>query len=390
MAIYVALHYDVAMQNKSGAGLKVPAEKQVLVLQGGGALGAYQAGAYEALAAAGHEPEWITGISIGAINAAIIAGNTRENRVPRLKAFWHKVSSGLQGASAFPGDHGRIWFNETSSMLSTVFGVPGFYRPHLFSPFFAVPGSSNATSFYETTPLRETLSELVDFQILNARATRLSVGAVSLTTGQITYFDNSAEDLRVEHIMASGALPPAFAPVKIGDDHFWDGGIVSNTPLRFVVDDPDHTRNLCVFQVDLFSSHGKLPGTIIEAAEREKEIRYASRSIMNSNAIQEDDALRDSVRKLIAKLPEEMQNDPDVIKLKSEARDNGITVMHLVNRSTNFDTQNKDNEFSRLSVEEHWASGFADAQQALQSPDWLNRDMPEHCMVSFDTGKKMS
>jgi NTE family protein len=378
------MRHNIAMQQKP---ITTP-EKNVLVLQGGGALGAYQAGAYEALMQAGQEPEWIAGISIGAINASIIAGNKPEHRIKKLRAFWEKVSSGLQGYSYFPGAQGRTLFNETSSMLSTFFGVPGFYTPRIIPPFLSWPGSQAAVSFYDTSPLFDTLSELVDFKILNSQAVRLSIGAVSLTTGEIKYFDTNEEEIRVEHIIASGALPPAFAPVKIDNDYYWDGGLVSNTPLRLVIDDADQSRNLCIFQIDLFSSRGIIPKTMVEAAEREKEIRYASRAVMNTHAVQQDNALREAVRNLIARLPSDLQNDPEVIQLKQSARENGVTLVHLINRSDETDTQNKDNEFSRLSMEDHWNSGKTDAVKSLKSDQWLKRKIPEQCLVVLNAGKK--
>jgi len=187
MAFFVAMHYDAAMQQNS-------AEKRVLVLQGGGALGAYQAGAYEALMAAGQEPEWIAGISIGAINAAIIAGNAPEARVKKLREFWEKLSSGLQGASLIPGTEGRSLFNEMSSWMATIFGIPGFYSPRLISPLLSWPGTASALSFYDTSPLRDTLNEIVDFDLLNSGHVHFSVGAVNVATGNFVYFDNSGAE----------------------------------------------------------------------------------------------------------------------------------------------------------------------------------------------------
>ncbi len=211
-------------------------EKNILVLQGGGALGAYQAGAYEALKNTGNELSWIAGISIGAINAAIIAGNRPENRVAKLREFWNKLSSGLQGVSFIPGDNGRSLFNELSSLTAAMFGIPGFYSPRMISPFFSWPGTASATSFYDTAPLRETLLELVDFKLINDGSTRLSVGAVNVQSGNFRYFDTTTDKITVDHIIASGALPPGFPPVLIEGQYYWDGGLVSNTPLHHVLD----------------------------------------------------------------------------------------------------------------------------------------------------------
>lgn len=363
-------------------------EKRVLVLQGGGALGSYQAGAYEALVQHGQEPEWIAGISIGAINAAIIAGNTPENRILKLRTFWDKLSSGLQGASVVPGHQGRSLFNELSSLTATVFGIPGFYSPRLISPLFSRPGSAGALSFYDTAPLRDTLLELVDFDLLNSGKIRLSIGAVNVCSGNFKYFDTATEKLRVEHIMASGALPPGFPPVLIDGEYYWDGGLVSNTPLYHVIDAADRHENLCIYQVDLFSARGPLPKTILESAEREKEIRFSSRTRLSTAAAESEMRLRNAARNLFKKLPKEMLDDPDAKILIENARSSSITVMHVIKRPTDSDSQSKDYEFSRLSMDEHWKDGRNDVVKSFESPAWLSRKIPAYGMVTFDHGRK--
>ncbi len=374
-----ALHI-AAMQHKI--------EKQILVLQGGGALGAYQAGAYEALALAGLEPDWIAGISIGAINAALIAGNAPENRVKNLRAFWEKVSSGLQGPSYLPGDHGRSLFNETSSWLTTLFGIPGFFTPRFPPPAFASPGTDAALSFYDTAPLRQTLSDLIDFNILNTNGKRVSVGAVNVKSGNFKFFDTANDRLSADHIMASGALPPGFPPIVIDGQSYWDGGLVSNTPLQYVIDEARGDRDLCIFQVDLFSSQGLVPKTILEAAEREKEIRFSSRTRLNTTAALETQRLHKAARNLFDKLPAELRDDPDARILTENGREAAITVLHLINRPTAPDSQSKDYEFSRLSVEEHWLAGRNDVEHSLSQPAWRNRERPKHGMKTFDLTRK--
>jgi NTE family protein len=383
MANHVAMHYIAAMQNPASTST----EKQILVLQGGGALGAYQAGAYEALVTSGIEPEWLAGISIGAINGALIAGNPKEKRVAALREFWNKLSSGLQGPSFVPGQEGRTLFNEVSSWTATMFGIPGFFSPRLMSPLFAWPSSLGSTSFYDTAPLRETLNTLIDFDYLKKGPMRLTVGAVNVKTGNFKYFDTTTDELRAEHIMASGALPPGFPAVLIGDDYYWDGGLVSNTPLNQVIDTSAPTDNLCIYQVDLFSSEGILPTTIMEAAEREKEIRYSSRTRAMTKAAMADMALKKSVQSLIKKLPAEWRQDADVKTLLEKARDGGITVMHVINRPTAYDTHAKDYEFSRLSMEEHWQRGHDAVTRSLKSKAWKARQIPADGMVTFDHGK---
>ena len=375
------MHYNAAMQQNSAT------EKNILVLQGGGALGVYQAGAYEALMGLGKEPTWIAGISIGAINAAIIAGNRPENRVSKLKTFWDKLSSGLQGFSMFPGDQARSFFNEMSSLTATMFGIPGFFSPRMISPLFAWPGTPSATSFYDTTPLRETLLELVDFNLINTGPIRLSIGAVNVRSGNFRYFDTTTDKITVDHIMASGALPPGFPPVLIEGEYYWDGGLVSNTPLYHVIDAADRSMNLCIFQVDLFASEGLMPRTLLEAAEREKEIRFSSRTRMSTTAAMSEQKLRKAAMNLLKKLPTELQNDPDVKILKDSAREAGITVMHLIKRATGTDTQSKDYEFSRLSMDEHWHEGLSDVKKSFASKAWKNRKIPDMGMITFDGEK---
>ena len=377
------MHYIAAMQNPTPS----PTEKQVLVLQGGGALGAYQAGAYEALVKSGVEPEWLAGISIGAINGALIAGNPKEKRVAALREFWNKLSSGLQGPSLVPGQEGRTLFNEVSSWTATMFGIPGFFSPRLMSPLFSWPGTTGSTSFYDTEPLKQTLNTLIDFNYLNKSPMRLTIGAVNVKNGNFKYFDTTKDKLRADHIMASGALPPGFPAVLIDGDYYWDGGLVSNTPLNQVIDASDPTDNLCIYQVDLFSSEGVLPTTIMEAAEREKEIRYSSRTRAMTKAAMADVALKKAAQNLLKKLPAEWQQDPDAKILAEQARDGGITVMHVINRPTAYDTHAKDYEFSRLSMEEHWQRGHDAVTSSLKSKAWNSRQIPAHGMVTFDHGK---
>src|SRR5213079_1374683 len=305
------------MDHSNPAPATTPAKAQpVLVLQGGGALGSYQAGAFHALCRAGFEPEWVAGISIGAINAAIIAGNEGEKRVDRLKEFWEMVSSPVPWNPVTAGDRARSLFNETSAALIAAFGVPGFFTPRIPPAPLWPPGSPQSQSYYDTAPLRRTLERLVDFDRINDLKTRLSVGAVGVTSGNFTYFDNvsfkkQGKKIGPEHIMASGALPPGFPSIEIDGEHFWDGGIASNTPLDYVLD-AEVANDLLIFQVDLFSARGLLPRSLLEAAEREKDIRYSSRTRLNTDKNRQVHNTRKALRELIGKLPDNLRNDPSV------------------------------------------------------------------------------
>src|ERR1700730_17516896 len=362
--------------------------KRVLVLQGGGALGSYQAGAYQALCHHGFEPEWVAGISIGAINAAIIAGNAPENRVERLKEFWETVSSPVSWSPVVQGDRARSLFNETSAALIATFGVPGFFAPR-FPPAPLWPqGSPQSQSVYDTPPLRATLERLVDFDRINDLKTRLSVGAVSVTTGNFKYFDNFefrklGKKIGPEHIMASGALPPGFPSIVIDGEHFWDGGIATNTPLDFVLD-AEINRDLLIFQVDLFSARGPLPVSLLEAAEREKDIRFSSRTRMNTDKNKQVHDARMALRELMGKLPDHLKNDPSVEILCKAARENTVTVVHLIYRSKNYESSSKDYDFSHIGMVEHWGSGARDVHLSMRHKDWLERPQSGETMVTYD------
>ena len=358
-------------------------EKVVLVLQGGGALGAYQAGVYEALTACEHTPNWVAGISIGAINAALIVGNPPERRVERLRAFWKMVSSVLLAEPVIPGEHARSLFNQTSASLAALFGLPGFFEPRLPPALAFPPGAPEALSVYETSPLRSTLEKLVDFDLINTGKTRLSVGTVNIRTGNFVYFDNRRQPIGPEHIMASSALPPGFPPIEIDGEHYWDGGLVSNTPLQYVLDEVPRPEML-VFQVDLFSATGPMPRTLPDVSEREKDIRYSSRTRLNTDAFRLHQSMRRAAHRLVAKLPEELKDDPDARLLRELSCNAAVTIVHLIHRRKNYFTQSKDFEFSRHSVEEHWDSGAKDVRRTFRHKDWQERTRPTEGVTVFD------
>lgn len=373
----------------------IPATAQrVLVLQGGGALGSYQAGAYQALCHHDFEPEWVAGISIGAINAAIIAGNPREKRVGRLKEFWEMVSSPVPWNPVGNGDRARSLFNETSAALIATFGVPGFFTPRVPPAPLWPQGSPQSLSYYDTAPLKKTLERLVDFDRINDGKTRLSVGAVGVTSGNFRYFDNVemrklGKRIGPEHIMASGALPPGFPSVEIDGEHFWDGGISSNTPLDYVLDE-ETSRDLLIFQIDLFSARGELPVSLLEAAEREKDIRFSSRTRMNTDKNKQVHNTRKALRELMGKLPDYLQSDPSVEILCKAAKENTVTVMHLIYRSKVYESSSKDYDFSRVGMVEHWSSGERDVHLSMRHKDWLERPQSGETMVTYDLARDAS
>jgi len=339
----------------------------VLVLQGGGALGAYQAGVYEGMVEQGFAPDWVTGVSIGAINGALIAGNPVERRLERLREFWDRVSSGLPwnplAQWAEMRAPLRAGLNRFSAAAAATFGVPGFFFPRIPPALFAPDATREALSIYDTSPLRSTLGELVDFDFLNReQRVRLSVGSVNVQTGNSVYFDNRECKLGADHIMASGSLPPGFPPVVIDGEHYWDGGIVSNSPLWYVMDDSPNINALIV-QVDLFSARGELPANLDQVLERAKDIRYSSKTRFNTNRVKELENLRRALSRLLEKLA------------------------HLLNRRFAHSANSKDYEFSRTTVRELWQAGLDDVRRTRAHRDWFKATEVESGVRVFDLSR---
>jgi len=340
------------------------------VLQGGGSLGAYQAGAYEGLAEAGIVPDWITGVSIGAINAALIAGNPPKLRVERLRTFWDRISAGAPLILPPEFDPIRLTFNRISALGAATFGINGFFTPRLPPPYLARDGSPDALSFYDTAPLKRTLEELVDFDLINNHAMRLSVGAVNVRTGDSVYFDNRHKRLTADHVRASGALPPGFPPIVIEGEEYWDGGIVSNSPLWYVLDDSPRL-NALIIQIDLFSAKGELPQNLNQVLERAKDIQYSSKTRFNTKRVKELNDLHDVLGRLLDKLPPQLRNSPDGRELHRLCDQGHITIAHLINRRLQYSAQSKDYDFSRTTVNELWAAGLEDVRRSVANADML-------------------
>jgi NTE family protein len=358
-------------------------EECILVLQGGGALGAYQAGVYEVLERSWHSPSWIAGISIGAINAALIAGNPPERRVERMREFWNLVSSQLALHPTGFAATQRNLHNEASASLAILFGLPGFFSPRFPAAPFQPQGTTGSISYYDTTPLLATLERLVDFDLLNSGKVRLSVGAVNVRSGNFRYFDTAEQRIDARHIMASGALPPGFPPIEIDGEYYWDGGLVSNTPLQYVLDQPGPHHRL-VFQVDLFSAQGPMPANLAQVSEREKEIRFSSRTRLNTDSELQKQAIAQAARRLMAKLPNALKKDPDALALLARQHEAAVSVVHLIYRSKKFESQSKDYEFSRASMEDHWQAGSDDMAHTLRHAIWTGRKQPSTGVHTFD------
>jgi NTE family protein len=353
-------------------------DRIALIFQGGGALGAYQAGVYEALHEAGIEPDWVTGVSIGAINAAIIAGNPSGRRLERLRAFWDRITDRQLFPTYTPdGDIFRRVSNAASAMLTLTMGTPGFFKPNTVNPWLSPAGAATATAYYDTSPLLGTLRELVDFSLIRDKQHRFAVGAVNVLSGNFIYFDNKDMTIGPEHIMASGALPPGLPWIKIGTEYYWDGGLVSNTPLQHLLENDDG-KNTLVFQVDLFSARGPLPNDMENVLGRQKDISYSSRTRYNTDVYKRLLAWKTRVRDLLQKMPEELLTDADR-QLKIELTDlPAINILHLIYQQKSYESQAKDYEFSAASMREHWQSGYEDTRSTLGHQRWLelHRDHP--------------
>jgi NTE family protein len=355
-------------------------EHTVLVLQGGGALGAYQAGAYEGFAAAGAAPDWVAGVSIGAINAALIVGNPPPQRVERLREFWQRVSMPLPPPPFEVPAPWRPLANRLSAATATVFGIPGFFSPR------HPAGTLTALSVYDTAPLKRTLLDLVDFELINRAQVRLSMGAVDVRSGNSVYFDNTRMRITPEHIMASGALPPGFPPVMIDGESYWDGGIVSNSPLWYVMDEAPDIDAL-ILQVDLFSASGRLPTNLDQVQERAKDIQYSSKTRFNSTQLRQREALKAAFRRLLDKLPPHLRDDPDVQHLAAASRGCQVSLVHLINRHDTRSAGVKDYEFSRATVNELWNAGLGDVQHGVAQASWNNARQHHAGMRVFDLAR---
>ena len=317
---------------------RLPFECVALVLQGGGALGAYQAGVYEALADTGINPDWVAGVSIGAINSAIIAGNEPAERVAKLRTFWQEITANplLDWVAAThlapKGDTFRSLFNQLSATSALLAGAPGFFTLRQPAPWLHPAGAHEATSFYETKLLKSTLERLVDFDRINAGEMRFSVGAVNVRTGNFVYFDNETHTIRPEHVMASGSLPPGFPAVEIEGEFYWDGGLISNTPLQWVVEQGPRQDTLA-FQVDLWSARGEVPGNLAEVVMRQKEIQYSSRTRANTDQFKQHQRARKTLASLLSKLPADLLASEEARMLSSIADQKVYSLVQLIYRS---------------------------------------------------------
>jgi NTE family protein len=369
-----------------------------LVLQGGGALGSYQTGVYEGLAEAGVQANWIAGVSIGALNTAIIAGNAPENRVEALRGFWNSICRPLDwlgglGAWTLPGlglnDLSRKWSSMWAAGRALTEGQAGFFSPRVPLPMAGFGKQSpNVVSYYDTAALRETLLKFADFDRINDGDIRVSVGAVNVRTGNLVYFDNTKMRLEPEHFMASGALPPGFPAVEIDGEYYWDGGLVSNTPLTEVLRDADH-KDALVFQVDLWSARGNPPGDFLDVSERAKDIQYSSRTRAVTSMLADRQKHARFIKELLAHVPPDLLKTDPLFRLATEAADgSAINVVHLIYKNKPYEGHYKDYEFSIDTMREHWESGLDDIRDSFAHRDWFDVPSREQGFVTHDVHRR--
>jgi NTE family protein len=352
----------------------------VLVFQGGGALGAYQAGVYQALHEARIEPDWIIGTSIGAINASLIAGNAPEKRLERLEEFWRRMRrKEFFGLSAWPG------LSDTTSYWSTLLGgIPGFFEPNPLAFLGAhYPLGRDQAGFYSTMPLEKTLADLVDFSLIKNCTPRLTVGAAHVRTSEMRYFDSRETAITARHIMASGALPPAFPAVRIDGELYWDGGILSNTPTEVIFEDVPR-RNSLIFAVHMWNPMGPEPETIWEVLHRHKDIQYSSRVASHITRQRQVHRLRHVVSELVKRMPEEQRQDPVVQDLAEYGCRTQMHVVRLLAPRLDNENHTKDIDFSPAGIRLRWEAGYADTHRALQRAAWNDNCDPLEGVVLHD------
>jgi NTE family protein len=376
---------DPTLPRRAGTPLPLPSEV-ALLLQGGGALGSFQAGVYQRLDELGIDVSWVAGISIGAVNAAIIAGNPPHRRLGRLKKFWLTVSGGLPNIVLPEIDHIREAAHLMAAGAVATFGVPGMFRPRLWPSMMMPEGTSGAISFYDSAPLKDTLNACVDWDLLNDGPVRLSVGAVDVESGNFAYWDTRGPDGRTRidarHIMASGALPPGLPPIEIDGRCYWDGGLVSNTPLAHVLE--HQTEDMLVFQVDLFPAEGPKPRQMTDVYSRAKDIQYSSRTRQVTDQYLRLRREHKAVKALLDKLPPDLKDDPDAQRLRQYLDRGSINIVHLIYRSRAWESGARDFEFSRSTMLDHWSQGRDAVEEVMHKGDLIARNIMNGKSATFD------
>lgn len=359
-------------------------DRLILLFQGGGALGAYQVGVYKGLCENGYTPDWIIATSIGAINSAIIAGNKPEDRVKKLINFWQTISTRMPNA---PITVNNIlverWYHFISALCTLTYGQPDFFKPRWWNPWLSVQSTTDQISFYDTEDLRKTLLRFINFDLINEQKIRLSIAAVHVETGRLVYFDNTKMEIKPEHVMACGALPPGFPAVEMHGHYFWDGGIHSNTQINQLFIDDRPIRSLC-FMVHLFDSYGTRPTTMDDVLKRLKDIGYSSHHRQFIQTYRNLHNLRHAIRVLSNNLSEEKKKDPNLQKLISLGRTGIIHIVRFHCKASPTDLSSKDYDFSLPSIMEHIDSGYENVCRTLLAPPWYKPAPKDAGLVVYE------
>lgn len=354
------------------------------VFQGGGALGAYQVGAFRAIHERGYVPNYLAGVSIGAINCAIIAGNPRKKQLDKLMEFWHTIIPSLWSDPLIHFhnfDYIHHLQNHLGALHSVFFGLDGFFKPRAIPPNDFSRDTPDRLSYYDTSELRETLEKVIDFERINSKEHTLCLGAVNVASGEMVFFNNQRTHITPEHIMASCSLPPGFPAVKIGDDYYWDGGIYANTPLITVLDALPEEDTLC-FVVDCFSLKGSVPESMDQIEERQKDIRYASHSRRLTNVYSSRQNLQSAITILGQHLTPEAQNDPEIQAILQLGNKKRFSVVHIIYRGTPFAHSYKDYNFVRSAMNVRLETGYKNALSVLDNPEWETQSVnPLACSI---------
>lgn len=351
-------------------------KRVALACQGGGSLGAYHIGAYKAMDEQGYHPDVVSGISIGAFTAAIIAGNEPKDRVEKLQGFWDTISWPEMPSFPNASPEMKKFHNLVSSMTGFIFGQPHFFEPRVPGVNFQKKGTLAATSHYDTSKLRDTLLKFVDFDRINNNKTRLMLGAVRVKDGELVFFDSAKQPLAPEHVMASGSMPPGFPGIRIDGDLYWDGGCVSNTPLEGIYNCEPHVDTLA-FMIDLFNPVGDEPNDMDDVETRSKDILYTSRTAHHIGHIQNRHNLSVALNHAISHIPEDLKKDAVMKEILSYANDVKFDIVHIVYNAPKYEVKSKDCEFSKSSILDRSGHGYEDMSLALKASPWLE-ETPKH------------
>lgn len=341
--------------------------------QGGGALGAYQVGILRALDERGYYPDWFAGTSIGAINAAIAAGNDEKVRIEKMGQFWEKIATpNLIDPSFLPDDFGSRQIQHLIAAQSALFlGQPGFFSPRIPPIIPGYETTPDQLSYYDTSQLKSTLEAFIDFDRINSTSTRLSLGAVEVCSGEIEYFDSLKCKIGPEHIMASGALPPGFPAIEVDGKYYWDGGLSSNSPATYVLSAQHGSQKLLCFAIHLFDSYGLQPKTIDDVMMRKKDIEFSSRFSKTIQLHKEIHELKSSIHLLSQFVPPKERENPEISRCIHRGCESTIDVVRFLYAQDDSELNSKDYEFSNKSIAERMDRGYRDGVSAIKKSPWL-------------------